>query len=310
LNIAGGGPSSWTATNEFTFGKDLMLDFLGCANLLWSAHIVEPNELKEIVRSLVPSIRTGMRGKELPSEEGNITEPVDISAFLNFSKSAKDLSVDLSNLKSGDIKNRSAIFHIKETAATSGKCAIVVGSKGTGDNLSTGEVNGIKINEDVSSLIFLQSCALPSGNQKSFFNVPNTFDSPDLLGWYEIVYEDGFKTIVPIQYGLNVLEWNAAHKASGQASEAVMASQGDYSYEADAIDCSANSQASPVTCFAFEWVNPRFGKVVKEVNLHGSVNYQSLLPEFDTPLYKPMAGNAILLFAISKVKKQERIMPR
>ncbi|MDH5604629.1 MAG: beta-N-acetylhexosaminidase, partial [Cyclobacteriaceae bacterium] len=45
IDLAGGAPSSWAATNEFNFGKDLLLDFLGCANLLWSPHTIQQLDL-------------------------------------------------------------------------------------------------------------------------------------------------------------------------------------------------------------------------------------------------------------------------
>jgi hypothetical protein len=58
------------------------------------------------------------------------------------------------------------------------------------------KIENIVVNEDVTSLIFLHASALPAGNQKAYFNIPNMFDSPDLLGWYEVVYEDGYKEII------------------------------------------------------------------------------------------------------------------
>ena len=118
--------------------------------------------------------------------------------------------------------------------------------------------------------------AKPSANQKAYFNIPNFFDSADLLGWYEIVYEDGFKEIVPIQYGVNILEWNPGGEKSLDKREGDTGSQQNaYCYEADPVACSADMKQSPVTFFAFEWVNKRFGKVIREVNLYGSVNYQA-----------------------------------
>ncbi len=78
-----------------------------------------------------------------------------------------------------------------------------------------------------------------------------------------------------------------------------------YSYEADAINCSSNQKDNPITFFAFEWVNKRFGKKIKEVNLHGSVHYRALQKDYSKPVTEPMQSNAILLAGISKVKKRE-----
>jgi hypothetical protein len=171
-------------------------------------------------------------------------------------------------------------------------------------------VNNIPVHEDVSSLIFLQSCALPANNQKAYFNIANTFDSADLLGWYEIIYEDGFREIVPIQYGVNILEWNAGEDKNLDKREGdTGAAQNAYCYEADAIKCSSDS-TNPITFFSFEWVNKRFGKTIKEVNLHASENYQALQQNYIKADTAPMPNNAILLAAVSKVKKRIPIQPQ
>ena len=46
--------------------------------------------------------------------------------------------------------------------------------------------------------------------------------------------------------------------------------QEKYAYEAQAVECSAD-KSDPVTFFAFEWQNARFGKQIKQINLK-SVN--------------------------------------
>ena len=43
---------------------------------------------------------------------------------------------------------------------------------------------------------------------------------------------------------------------------------------------------NPITFFAYEWVNPRFGKKIKEVNLHGTVNYQATANRLWETCYK------------------------
>jgi len=198
--------------------------------------------------------------------------------------------MNFSSLISGEVRSGSKIFKLGCTDNGSSNCAVAVGTIGKGENPLPSVVEGIQINEDVSSLIFLHASALPSENQKAYFNIPDFFDSADLLGWYEIVYEDGFRSIIPVQYGVNILEWNPGgedrlDKMEGETG----AAQNMYCYEADPVSCSANITANPITMFAYEWVNPRFGKIIIEVNLHGT--------------------NAIILAGISKVKKREIIRP-
>jgi hypothetical protein len=86
------------------------------------------------------------------------------------------------------------------------------------------------------------------------------------------------------------------------------APQKAYCYEADPINCSADT--SNIKFFAFEWVNKRFGKVIKEVNLYGSNHYQALQQDYGQVETAPMESNAILLAGISKVIKREPYKPR
>ena len=298
IKLAGGAPSSWASTNEFNFGKDLMLDYLGCANLLWSTHEIKPIDFPPVVWDLIPSIRADLKAKRIPSEDGNEIEPVDISSRTNFSRSDKLFDVNFASVKQGKLKK----FNL-----AGDKFAIAVAAKGTDSISLPNFVQSIPVNEDVSSLIFLHASALPANNQKAYFNIPNFFDSPDLLGWYEIVYEDGFKETIPIQYGVNILEWNPGGLKSLDTLEGETgAPQKAYCYEADPISCSDKGAAF---C-AFEWVNKRYGKAIKEVNLYGSSGYRTLQQDYGTVVTEPMKSNAIFLAAISKVKKRQPVQPK
>jgi hypothetical protein len=309
VNMIGGAPSSWASTNEFNFGKDLVLDFLGCANLLWSTHTLNQADLGEIVRDIVPVVRAGFRGQRIPSEDGDPIVAVDISKNVNLSADTRVFGVNLSSIKSGVVTSGTKTFTL--LGKQSGNRLISAGSAGKGKNPLPNTVKGIKINDDVSSLIFLHACARPSANQKAYFNIPDFFDSADLLGWYEIVYEDGFKEIVPIQYGVNILEWNPGGEKSLDTREGDTGSpQSAYCYEGDAVACSSDMKTAPVTFFAFEWVNNRFGKVIKEVNLYGSVNYQAQQQDYGKVVSAPMESNAILLAGISKVVKRTPFIPK
>jgi hypothetical protein len=306
-SMIGGAPSSWASTNEFNFGKDLVLDFLGCSNLLWSTHTLNQQDLGEIVRDLVPDVRSGFRGERIPSEDGDPVAALDISKNMNLPADTKVFGVRLSGMQSGEIRLGTKVFNLAGT----GNRLLGAGSYGKDKNPLPNAVKGIKINEDVSSLIFLHACAIPSANQKAYFNIPDFFDSADLLGWYEIVYEDGLKEIVPIRYGVNILEWNPGGKNSIDKREGDTGSpQSAYCYEADAVPCSADMKGNPVTFYAFEWVNKRFGKAVKEVNLYGSVNYQAQQQDYGKVVSAPMAGNAVFVAGISKVVKRIPFSPK
>jgi hypothetical protein len=305
IDLAGGAPSSWAATNEFNFGKDLMLDFLGCENLLWSSHTLAPEDLVGIVRGQIPFIRSNLSTDRVPSEDENIVEPLDIAAHFNLAKDSKVFNLELGTLRSGEVKSRFQIFQLATPEEASGKCAVAVGSVGPEENPLPRVTENIPVNEDVSSLIFLHACALPAQNMKAYYNIPDFFDTPDLLGWYEVMYEDGFRAIVPIQYGVNILEWNPGGENSLDRREGRTGSpQNAYCYRADPVICSTDDANNPIVFFAYEWVNPRFGKKITGVSLHGSYHFQSTRPS-SNPETRPMGDNAILLVGMSKVLKRE-----
>jgi hypothetical protein len=265
--VLGGAPSAWLATTEYNFGKDLIYDFFGCASLLWSKQSPSPEELSSIVQQRMPEIRRSFRGVALPSEDG---EPV--------------AAVKLTSLRSSLTTQTSAMdLHLKTGRVTAGNRAFELA-----ENVNPASASGepIPVGEDVSSLIFLHASAKPANNQPGFRYIYNFPDTADLLGWYEVVYEDGFVATVPIRYGENILElgWGQNHRPS------------TYCYRADPVDCSANKDGK-ATFFAFEWVNPRFGKPIKEIRLKASTGFKDtrgrVIPE-----------NAVILAALSITKKR------
>jgi hypothetical protein len=147
----------------------------------------------------------------------------------------------------------------------------------------------IPIAADVSSIVFLHASAKAANNDMSYRYIHNFPDTADLLGWYEVVYEDGFVDTVPIRFGWNILPvtWGKQSDtiAKGSAKEL------SYAYAAAAVPC------GDATLFSYEWVNPRFGKVVKEVRLHGSEGFRDTQGKL-TP------NNALVLAAISVVQKR------
>lgn len=123
----------------------------------------------------------------------------------------------------------------------------------------------------------------------SYRAIHNFADTADLLGWYEVVYEDGFVATAPVRFGWNILPATWIQKpdivAKGNAKGF------SYAYAAEMVAEGDHS------LFAFEWVNPRFGRVIKEIRLHGTNRF------VDTR-GKPVSNNAIMLAGIKIVKKR------
>jgi hypothetical protein len=262
--------------------------------------------LAKIVNESMSFIRSNLGSELIPSNDGDLIEPVNISSGYNITKDSQVFGLKLNTLLSGEVRDGVKRFNLQDMSPK-GNSLIAAAVIGKGENPLSSHENGVSINEDVSSLIFLHACAKPSKNQEAFFNIPDFFDTADLLGWYEITYEDGFKSIVPIQYGVNILEYDQTLRLKAEKPEPVSTF---YCYNADPVNCSSDPENQPVYFYAYEWLNPRFGKVIKEVTLHGTVNYQATQRNFAMPVMKPMESNAIILAAISKVKKRELFTPQ
>jgi hypothetical protein len=288
--LLGGAPSAWSATNEFSFGKDLMADFLGCSYILWTGQVMQGKALSAKIQSMLPGIRTRLTGIVPPSvTEVNIV-PIDISSRFNISDKLPALGADLGGLTTGSIHLGKVPFDLK---LANGKYAIAVETEGReGTGLPTAGT-GIRVGEAVTSLIFLHASARRASNKESFRLIWDQQDTADLLGWYEIVYEDGFTMPVPIRYGVNILEWDWDKRSSAR----------DYCYGADALSVGSDPNNS-ITFFAFEWINQRPGKVIEEIRLKGTTGFRGGSDDFDNN-YGPVIGtNAVILRAISMVRKR------
>ena len=253
--VVGGAPSSWILNEESYVGKDLMYAFVGCAQLLWSDTWQTGDELTATVQSLMPTIRRHLRHFPSPSADGEPVTALDLSSYCTAS------SAELPDIK----------------------IAVVGGTQGGGGSGLPIVSPAIPIGEDPSSLIFYHACAKPASNRAGHFTVYNLDDSADLLGWYEVVYEDGFVETVPIRYGVNILE-----SSWGREREV-----GALCYEADPVNYAEAGERS-ITFFAYEWTNPRFGKAIRELRLKGTTGCESArggLVEDNTTM---LAGMAIV----------------
>ncbi len=289
--LLGGAPSAWAATNEVGFGKDLMSTFLGCSSILWTGEVLEYKELTARVQSMLPAIRTRLSGITPPSQTESSIVAVDISSKFNVGDKIPTLSADLSGMAAGSIQLNKVPFNLKNV---NGMHSIVVGTDGKeGTNLPK-VVTGIPIGAPPISLIFLHALAKPASNKESFRLIWDQEDTADLLGWYEVVYEDGFVATIPIRYGVNILECNWDKRVSPN----------DYCYGADAIDVGGGTN-NRITFFAFEWINPRLGKVIQEIRLKGTTGFRGAPSDYINGWGPVIESNAVILKAISMVQKRD-----
>jgi hypothetical protein len=287
-SIIGGAPSAWFTPNESGFGKDLLSDFLGSANMLWRGDTLHGRDLSGVIQTILPEIRTRFRGEEPPSWTEPSIAPLNIHSRFNMEIVEPGLAVNLSGMKSGTVSSGRIPFDLPG----GDKLAIIVGTGGTEKMTLPAEMDHIPIGEDATSLVFLHAAARAAANVNEAHLLWDMDDTADLLGWYEVVYEDGFVTTIPIRYGLNIQEWNWEKRSSSN----------DYCYGADAISLGGGD--NPITFFAFEWKNPRLGKKIVEVHLKGTTGFRGGDPGWSSDYAPPIPPNAVILKAISVVRKR------
>ncbi|HLY18304.1 MAG TPA: glycoside hydrolase family 20 zincin-like fold domain-containing protein [Bryobacteraceae bacterium] len=289
-SILGAAPSAWFATNETGFGKDLLSDLLSCAQGLWSGDAIDGPDLSGLVQQMAPDIRIRFRGYPPPSRTERAIEPVSIANSFNASLTEKTLGVDLTAMSSAAVSLGGVPFDL------SGKgmhAVVIVGTDGIGGTGLPKESGDIAIGIDATSLIFLHASARPATNKESFRLIYDQEDTADLLGWYEVVYSDGFVTTIPIRYGVNIQEWNWAARTSAR----------DYCYAADPVVLGGVADKA-VTFFAYEWTNPRLGQTIASVRLKGTTGFRGGAPDFINGFGPVIPNNAVYLKAISAIKKR------
>lgn len=279
--VLGGAPSSWAPTTEFNFGKDMIYDILGCASLTWSPHELNAKDLAAKVQKDAPNLRRRVSMELWPSDD-DPAAPVNISAHLNAPAGSNHVAgANFSAMRTGTIHAGEKDFDLLNPAEHGGRNAIVVSTGGQ----QPGKV-AIPLGDDVSSVLFLHAALRPARNVPSFSETWDEHDTADLLGCYRFVYEDGLEETAPIRYAVNILEagWGKAREPRNVA------------WQAELVDCGQHPN-EPMNFFSFEWVNPRFGKIIREIRLEG-------FSGFKDSHGKPVPGNAIFLLAVSVVKKR------
>lgn len=117
-------------------------------------------------------------------------------------------------------------------------------------NVEAGEP--VKIGADATSIIFTHVCRKAGRNRGSYGAIWNFPDTAELLGQYEVEYTDGSVVTIPLRYGVNILEEDWLGKPAPES----------LAYEAR-----VEPQAGNKAAFAYEWINPRLGVVIREVRL-------------------------------------------
>jgi hypothetical protein len=216
---------------------------------------------------------------------------IDISSRFNTAGQEGVIDCDLRTLRPETIHTGKSPFRL---TASDGKSAVAVATRGSTPTSLPSSVSGIPIHSDFSSILFLHACAKHAANREPDRLLWDVFDSADVLGWYEARYEDGFTETISIRYGVNIAEWNWQSRELDR----------DYCYGADPVIVSKEG-LRPITMFAFEWENPRPGKVLSELSLNGTTGFRGADEDY-TDHYGPViADNAVMLVAVSIVNSRQ-----
>jgi hypothetical protein len=289
--ILGGAPSVWFATSESNLGRTMITDIMGCSNILWRGDVINGRRLADIAQARMPFVRSRLRGHLPPSATETVFSPIDISSRFNTAGHESVIECDLRAIKQRTVYVGKVPFRL---GLSRQKAAIAVATTGSKPMSLPSSVDGIRIDSDFSSLLFLHACAKPAANREPDRLLWDVFDSADVLGWYEVRYEDGYTETIPIRYGVDIAEWDWQSRKLDR----------DYCYGADPVTVSGEGARS-ITMFACEWENPRPGKVVSQLRLNGTSGFRGADADY-TDHYGPViADNAIMLLAISTVKSRE-----
>lgn len=288
-SILGGAPSAWAATTDFNFRKDMMNDCFAAASMLWSGRSLQGAKLADVVQASVPELQRDFDPVPPPSATDPLV-PLDISGAFNLPRTGAAFGVELGEIAGAALRRQAGGFVLTGAAAAGKAAAVAVGTEGQDPNPLSPVSAAIPIGRDVTSLVFLQACARPATNKEAYRLIWDPADSADLLGWYEIVYQDGYVETVPIRYGVNILEWNWERRPD----------RAGYCYDADLVE-SGKPGAAPLSFFAFEWTNPRLGQVIREVRLKGTRGFHGAPAGYTNAFGPVIPSNAVVLAAVSAV---------
>ena len=269
--VVGGAPSLWAASTAHNTGKDQVYRFLGCAATLWSSRWPDEATLSRMIQARMPEVRRNLLGEAPPSAAGDPVTPVPLP------EGESENAIRTGEMSCGDVR-----FEIG--ASSDGARVLAVDVHGD-PGARTPPSAPIAVGRDVSSLIFLHACDVPGKNDMAFRRIYNFEDSADLLGFYEIEYEDGYVETAPIRFGWNVRErtWLAGRDDPDTLC-----------FMADPVDASRDGD-EPQTLWAWEWTNPRWGKEIAHVRLRATAGHKSWDEE-------PVAENRLVLAAVCAVE--------
>jgi hypothetical protein len=249
----GGEVSSWGAFEEFTLGKLQVAEAVYSSNALWSVHDPKKEDALEHVGHLLPGVRGTLAARPPPSFGADPMrfEVLDLASAFN--SPPKGEGWDLSALKPGRHYVEGLPWAIADPATWGGRSTVLVGRR-PGDEPGRAP---LPIRGRWASLVFVQSATgagrpgIHAGDQTHF---PR--ESSELLGFYEIRYEDDLVLTHEIRCDETVGRWD-----QGLALPF---------YFAHPLVAGTLPDGRAAVVWASEWSNPRPDVPIAGVTLVGS----------------------------------------
>jgi hypothetical protein len=257
----GGEVSSWGAFAEFTLGKLQIPEAVFSANLLWSIHDPNKEDALEHAGELVPTLR-GLLAASPPSSfsaDPMRFEVLDLGSAFN--SPPKGEGWDLSDLKPGRHYVEGLPYAIADPALRNGRSTVLVARR-PGDEPTR---VALPIRGRWAALVFVHAATgagrpgIHAGDQTHF---PR--ESSELLGYYEIRYEDDLVEAHAIRSDETVGRWDA-----GLALPL---------YFARPLVTGKLPGGRAAVVWASEWANPRPDVAIASVTLVGAPGPSSARP--------------------------------
>jgi len=242
--ILGGEVSSWVDVDERTFWRDgIIYNAFMSINDFWSIHYPDRIVKDHIFSRISRILKARLSGRDYPSlMDDREFFTIDIAGYANAPIRDEVEGYDLSHLYKVEVTERSPIpFRVSGSKDK----AIVIVDRSIDSRIS------IRIDRRANSLIFIHASTKPGVKIYSHYA---SFRCPDLavecIGLYEVIYEDGFREVIPIRYGENIAEWN------------------DTLYDT-LSDPILDYRVDGVSLYAYEWMNPYYDKVIRGIDMIG-----------------------------------------
>jgi hypothetical protein len=249
----GGEVSSWGAWDEFVLGKLQVPEAVYSSNLLWSVHDPKKEDALEHVGDLLPAMRGLLASQPPPSVTADPMRFETLDLVSAFNSTPRGEAWDLSGLKPGRHYVEGLPYVIADPALRGGRSAVVVARR-PGEEPTRA---ALPIRGRWASLVFVQSAtgagrpSIHAGDQTHF---PR--ESSELLGFYEIRFEDDLVLTHEIRYDETVGRWD-----QGLALPF---------YFARPLVAGTLPDGRAAVVWASEWANPRPDVPIASVTLVGS----------------------------------------